>query len=327
MAKSLKWGVGLWSVGFTADRFIPDGYRPVPSFEDQIKMVAKIKDAEAVQIHYPSDFGRTPPKEIKKILNRHGVKLAAMNMNIFGDPIFQYGAFTNTDRKIRRKAIDTVKRAIDTAKEIGCPMIDMWPGQDGFDYCFQSDYYWLWDSTVAACKEVCKHAGRNLKMSYEYKLKEPRMYMLVANAGKALVLCNEVDSPNFGITIDFGHCLLSRENPAEAMCLLSRAGRLQNVHFNDAYGEFDDDLIAGTVNVWKTIEYIWYLKQTDYNGYFTLDMFPFREDPVEAASLAIRMGKSMEKIADRLNSRTIRKFQQEKDITALYEYLRKEVLG
>jgi xylose isomerase len=326
MAK-LKFGVGLWSVGFTADRFIPNGYRPVPAFRKQVEMVGRVKDAEAIQIHYPSDFGDSKPREILKIVKDNGLKFAALNLNIFGDPVFQYGAFTNTDPKIRRRAIDLVKKAIDVTGDLTCPMIDLWPGQDGFDYCFQSDYYWLWESTVGAIRELCTYAGPKLKVSYEYKLKEPRMYMFISNAGKALALCNAVEHKNFGITLDFGHALLARENPAEAMCLLAGAGRLQNVHFNDAYGEFDDDLIAGTVNLWKTVEYIWYLKQSGYKGYLTLDMFPFREDPVEAAALSIRMAKSMEKIADRLDKTTIRKYQKSKDVTGLFEYLRRETLG
>jgi hypothetical protein len=27
-----------------------------------------------------------------------------------------------------------------TAKQIGCPLISIWPGQDGFDYPFSMDY-------------------------------------------------------------------------------------------------------------------------------------------------------------------------------------------
>ena len=323
--KKFKYGIGLWSIGFTADRFIPGGYRELCSFEEQIKLAAKVEGAEAVQIHYPGDFGKASPEEVKKILDDNGLKFAAMNLNLFG-PEFKYGSFTSTDKVIRQNAINLAKNAIDAARKIGCPMVDMWPGQDGFDYCFQSDYYYLWDSTIEACKELAKHAADDIKVCYEYKLKEPRMYMLISNVGKALALCNEVAADNFGITLDFGHSLLARENPSEALALLERSGKLFNVHLNDAYGEFDDDLIAGTINVWKTLEYIWYLKQSSYDGYLTLDMFPFRENPVEACTLSINMARKLEAIAETLDINTIKELQKKNDICSTFDLLRQKVL-
>lgn len=320
----LKFGVGLWTMGFSADRFIPDGYNEKISFEEQIKLVSQAEDIEAVQIHYPTDFEGLKAKEVKSIIDDHGLKLPAINMNLFGDPIFKYGAFTNTEENIRRKAIDLVKEGIDVAREIGCPHIDMWPGQDGFDYCFQSDYYYLWDSTIEAVKEIVEFAP-DLKFSYEYKYKEPRMFELISNVGKALTLVNEVNADNFGITLDYGHALLSRENPAEALSLLNRVGKLFNIHFNDAYGEFDDDLMAGTINFWRTIEFIWYLKQTEYDGYLILDMFPFRENSVEACNTSIKIIQAMERVADRLDSAAIKRLQKSKDITGLFNLLSDQV--
>lgn len=93
----------------------------------------------------------------------------------------------------------------------------------------------MWDSTISAIKEITEYAP-DIKFSYEYKLKEPGIYMYVSNAAKVLLLAKEVNSNNFGIIIDFGHALLSRENPAEALMLLANSGKLFRVHFNDAYG-------------------------------------------------------------------------------------------
>jgi len=321
--KKLKFGAGLWTIGFSADRFIPGGYRPLESFEKQIEAAARIKDSEAVQIHYPSDFEGLETKEVANIIKDKGLKMQAMNMSLYSAD-FKYGAFTNANEKIYRKAIDMVKKGVDAAREIGFALIDMWPGQDGHDYCSQGNYDYMWNSTVSAIKEIVEYAP-DMKFSYEYKSKEPRMFMMVSNVGKALILTHDVGAENFGITLDFGHALLSRENPAESLCFLNRAGKLFNVHINDAYGEFDDDLIAGTVNVWRTIEYLWYLKQTDYDGYLILDQFPFREDPVEACSLSIRMLKSMEDIADSLDSEAIRNYQKNDNISGLFDMLRKKV--
>jgi len=102
--------------------------------------------------------------------------------------------------------------------------------------------------------------------------------MSISNVGITLMVINEVGMDNVGGTIDFGHSLMSQESPAEAVCLLQRQGKLFNVHFNDAWGYWDDDMIAGTVNFWTTLEFLYYCKRLEYDGWFGLDMFPYRED-------------------------------------------------
>ena len=55
-----------------------------------------------------------------------------------------------------RAAVDEVKKVMDWAAELSCPYIDVWPGQDGFDYCFQTDYLnaWKWmHDGLAQCAE------------------------------------------------------------------------------------------------------------------------------------------------------------------------------
>ncbi|NLJ50179.1 MAG: hypothetical protein GX428_11450, partial [Candidatus Atribacteria bacterium] len=84
--------------------------------------------------------------------------------------------------------------------------------------------------------------------------------------------------------------------------------------------------IAGSVNIWSNLEFFWYLKQTDYQGYVTLDMFPFREDPFEACSLAVRMIQSLEEIVDQLDSQKIREYQQKNNAVGSFELLRRVVL-
>lgn len=317
-------GVGLWCVSFAADRFLSSGYRKPHTLEEQIKIVSKIEGAESVDLH-TSDFEGIDPKEVVKMIKDNGLKVNAVNANIFGDPIFKYGAYTNTDEKVRRKAIDLSKKSIDIAREMEANISSLWPGQDGFDYYFQNDYYYQWDSTVSALKEICEYAP-DMKFAYEYKAKEPRMFSLVSNAAKTVLLVQEVNAPNLGVTLDYGHALFAKENAAESLCLINRAGRLFNVHFNDAYGIDDDDLMAGSVNIWSNLEFFWYLKQTNYDGYITLDMFPYREDPFEACSLAVRMVKTLEQITDDLDSATIKKYQKDNDAARILELLRKEVL-
>jgi xylose isomerase len=321
----IRVGVGLWCVSFAADRFLSTGYRDPVSLEEQIKIVSRIDGAESVDLH-TSDFEGISPKEVVKMVHDNGLKVNAVNANIFGAQEFKYGAYTNTDPRIRQRAIDLSKKSIDIAREMNANISSLWPGQDGFDYYFQNDYYYQWDSTVSALREICSYAP-DMRFGYEYKPKEPRMFSLVSNAAKSVLLVQEVGAENLGVTLDYGHALFAHENAAESLCLIDRAGKLYNVHFNDAYGNWDDDLMVGAANVWSTLEFLWYLKRTAYDGYVTLDMFPFREDPYEACALAVRMVKTMEEIADSLDEQKIKSFQSKSDAAGVMELLRKRVLA
>jgi xylose isomerase len=322
--KKIRIGVGLWCVSFASDRFVGGGYRPLTKLHDQIKTVSRIKGAESFDLH-TSDLADVEAGEVARMASDAGLVINAVNANIFGDPIFKYGAFTNADPNIRRRAIDLVKESLDTARELKANVSSLWPGQDGYDYYFQNDYYYQWESTVKSLQEICDFAP-DMKICYEYKPKEPRMFSLVENAGKALSLVRDVDRENIGIVIDYGHALFAHENAAASLCFVNQAGKLFNVHYNDAYGNWDDDLMAGSVNVWSNLEFFWYLKKTSYDGYVTLDMFPFREDPFEACSLAVRMIKTFEEIVERFDDKTIRDLQTRSDAAGVMEYLRKKVL-
>jgi xylose isomerase len=324
MAKKIKIGVGLWCVSFAADRFLSSGYRPSRSLEEQIKMVARIPGAESFDCH-TSDFEGVSPKEIQKMASDNGLVINAVNPNIFGDAAFKYGAYSNPDEKVRRKAIDLTKRSFDQARELKAKVASLWPGQDGWDYYFQNNYDELWDNTVASMREVVEHAP-DLKVCYEFKPKEPRMFSMASNAGKALLIVKEVSRPNFGCVLDYGHALFAHENAAENLRLFDKAGKLFNVHFNDAYGSWDDDLMAGSVNIWANLEFFWYLKQSSYDSYVTLDMFPFREEPFDACSLAVRMIQTFDQLVDTLDIATIKEFQKKSDAAGVMEYLRQKIL-
>ena len=93
---------------------------------------------------------------------------------------------------------------------------------------------------------------------------------------------------NVGIVFDSGHSFLAKETPAEAVQLAARHGRLTSVEVNDNWREWDDDLTVGLVHLMETLEFLLALRKIGWEQVILLDRFPFREDPVAAASESIR---------------------------------------
>jgi xylose isomerase len=251
--------------------------------------------------------------------------VAAVDVSIFGTEYGQ-GAYTNPDPELRRRAIEVTKRCADVAREMGTHNVGIWPGQDGYDYLFQYDYDEIWTREIEAIREIGEHAP-DQRFCFEYKIREPRMFMTVATVGKSLYLCNKVGLDNVGVTVDVGHCFMARENPAESAALLLREGRLFSSHFNDTYGVDDDDMIAGSVHPFHILEYLMVLEDMGYDGWYGLDYFPYREDIVRAAEISIANVKALREVAGRIDRAKLDELRAAPDAIDVQQYLHEVMFG
>jgi xylose isomerase len=323
---SPKFASGLWVFGGCVDRFCAGGYKPKNTIREQIELASKVKLLKGVEAHQ-SDFDTITPRELKRLLADTGLACTLVNTEVWGSPKWMHGAFTHRSAKTRREAIAQAKRSVDCARAINCPGIGLWLGADGFDYPFQVDYRLHWEYLVEGIREVAEYAQPDITCGIEYKLKEPRTHMTIGDVGKALWLAEEVGLANVGVAVDFGHALMSRESPADSVCLLARKKKLFNVHFNDAYREWDDDMIVGVVHFWETLEFLYYCKLTGYDGWFGLDMFPYREDGVKAADMALRNLRAMWRMLDKIDEKALVKAQRTMDAVATQEVVRKVIFS
>ena len=279
------------------DRFVPDGYTKEHEVIEKLKMLAKVDGINGTGFGWPGPF--KDGYEIKKILDDVGLQCATMEPNIYADAIFKNGSLTNQDPAIRKEAIDRGKRTLDTAREAGAPDINFWLGQDGFEYSFQGHYADAWKWLVEGIEEIAEH-DPGIGISVEPKCKEPRASQYVANTGKALMLVNKINKPNVGITLDFGHSIAALETPAESAVLAMTEGRLQQVHLNDNYRDWDHDLVPGAVNVWDHIEFFYWLRKLGYEGWFNIDIYPYRDDGHEVLERAVQVIRKCELVVDKL---------------------------
>jgi xylose isomerase len=282
----MKLGTGLWAFGGVADRFNPGGYKPSLSLEQQFRLAAQAEFVKGVEMHYPTDFNEENVKEVQGLLDRFGFELPTVCLNFFTHPKWQNGSLTSRNAEIRREALATTRGAVDIARKMGVPACTVWLGQDGHDYLF-NDYDKAWDWITQGFGEIADYA-KGLTVFMEYKQKEPRTHVMNANVAKALYIVDEVKAKNLGVVIDVGHAFMSDENLAESVAIVNRRGVPFTMHFNDAYGYWDDDMIAGSINLWKYVELFYQLRKARYKGWYDLDIFPYREDAIQAVEQSLR---------------------------------------
>jgi sugar phosphate isomerase/epimerase len=226
---------------------------------------------------------------------------------------------------VRRDAIDLAKRGVEAARATGCKDILIWLGQDGYDYPFQVNYDAQWGYLVDGLREVAA-AGPELRFGIEYKIKEPRVRCHIGTCAAAVMLAQAIALPNVGVTIDQGHSLMAVESPAEAVALAARFSRLYQIHIDDSWGDWDSDLIAGGVNLWSAVEFFHAVQQSRYDGWYLMDLYPYRENGFEALAACIRNTQRLVSLATRLCSSELLALQARHDAVAINELLWNEII-
>jgi xylose isomerase len=293
-----KYSNGLWTWGKLGDRFVLDGYRPGWTALEAIKMAATVPHLTGVEFTYPDNLNEQNWKDMKRALEDNGLRISSCYNNISSHPKWQRGAMT-ADPALKREAIAHTKACMDLVAEMGGDRITFSLLQDGWDYPFQADYTAGRRAIIEGLRECADHR-QDIKIGVEYKMREPRVFCYVANTPNTILLLKEVNRPNLGVVIDIGHTLMARETMADAIALLSEYGMLLHTHLNDNWRTWDDDMIIGSIHFMETLELMYWLQRVGYDGWYGLDIFPYREDPTRATAESIQFMEACYAVVDRI---------------------------
>lgn len=277
--------------------------------DSALEEIGKIDGIEYVDLNYPEHFSTHNVNDVKEMLKNNNLLCNGINLR-FRD-LFLNGEFGNNNLEISKSAIRLTKEAIDVCKEINGSQVIIWLGFDGFDYSFQINYNQIWDRIVDAFKEICDYSS--IPVSIEYKPYEERTHSIIDSFGSTMLMVKSIDKSNLGVTLDFCHMLMKKENPAFATSWLLERGKLFNMHLNDGEGSTDDGLMVGTVHLWKTIEVFYYLIKYQFNGVVYFDTFPKRENAVGECEANIKMCRKIESLIHKIGLDEIEKVIEEND--------------
>ncbi len=297
-----KYSMILGNLGNTCDRFCK-GYKSNPTSEEMLELaVKKIPLIKGIELVGNWDIRKDNVKDMKKRLADAGMACSSIIPDTFSPPEYGKGSLTSTDPTVRQKVLDYLREMSEIAQEIDCGLLNLWLGQDGYDYLLTADYNqereWLREVTAQVAGEF-----PGLRFALEYKPKEPRNFSYHARMADTILAAKETGLSNVGITIDTGHSFVAGENVAEAVVLAKRAGdMLFHMHFNDNHSSWDDDMIVGSVHSVVYLELLFWLRKTGYSGWYSMDQYPYREDAVDAISESILWIDRFQTIVDEQTS-------------------------
>ncbi|MCX7027186.1 MAG: sugar phosphate isomerase/epimerase [Spirochaetes bacterium] len=260
-------------LGQTKDRF--HFYNQDIDLESKFKLMNQIEGYSGVELIYPYEVPE--PEVLRTMLSNHALEISAINVNIKAEPEFRNGGLTTNVKAVREKAVSFIKKAKDYAAAAGADKVTVCPLADGYEFAFQYDYAQSWKYLIETLGEAGDYR-KEIPLFVEYKPSETRGHCFLDTAAKTLLLLKDIGNDAMGVTLDFGHSIYGKENPAEALSLLSQSPFKYYVHINDNDGQWDWDYFVGTKHYLEYVEFLYYLNKFGYEGYLTSDTSPTRWD-------------------------------------------------
>ena len=327
MAKKLRFSANINTFNACADRYVLSGYGERLTTDQLIRAATQVEGLTGVEVVGLWHVNDDNVDQVGRQIHDAGLEVTCVTPDIWASSKWGWGSFASNDPKIRKEAVQEVKKSMAWAKQLNCEVIDLWFGQDGYDYPFQADYRLAWDRIIEGTTECAEYLPE-IKLVLEYKPKEPRTHCFIGTVGKTLLLIEKVNKPNVGAMIDIGHALMAYENVAESAALLQYFGqKLFYMHFNDNWRLWDDDMTVGSVHTIEMLELLYWLDRMEYSGWYALDIFPYRENGIRAASESIRWIEGLHGLLDKIGRERIAQVIASGDAMDASEMLRKALLS
>jgi sugar phosphate isomerase/epimerase len=243
---------------------------------DGLELMADVPHA------WPAGLLDETKRAIRAAMDQAGLKFSNVNafmMTAISDHRQHYWhpSFIEPDEAYRRVRIDHTRRAITLCAEMGAPHITTEPGgplapgqsrQEGIDLF------------VEALKPLAEHAEK-LGVGL---LIEPEPGLLIETTEQYLEVAEKVGSPAIGLNFDVGHAYCMGEDLPRQIERMAKQTR--HYHLEDiAATRVHHHLVPGTGAI-DFKEVVAAIRRTGYDGWLTVELYPFVEDPDAAARAA-----------------------------------------
>ncbi len=222
-------------------------------------------------------------RDFKKALADTGMKVPMSTTNLFGDPAFKDGAFTNANAQIRGYAIQKAMNSMDLGAELGAQTYVFWGGREGAEVDAGGNTL----NALAYMREAMNFLAEysqdqkyGFRFAIEPKPNEPRGDIYFPVVGAALAFIYTLDQPDlFGLNPEVAHETMAGLNFVHAVAQAIDAKKLFHIDLNDQkMGRFDQDLRFGAENIKQAFLLVKLLEDTGYAGMKHFDAHALRTE-------------------------------------------------
>src|ERR1700742_2424141 len=256
-----------WAFGNSGTRFKVFGQPGVPrnpyeKADDAAQVHKYTGVAPVMAVHIPWDKV-DDYAALSAHAHRVGIKIGAVNANVFQDDDYRLGSVCSPAPKSRKKALAHLLECVDIMDSTGSRDLKLWFA-DGTNYPGQDDIAARQDRLAEALAAVYARLGDGQRMLLEYKLFEPSFYTTdVPDWGTALLHCQALGD-RAQVVVDTGHHAPG-VNIEFIVALLLRAGKLGGFDFNSRFYA-DDDLMVGAADPFQLFRILHEVVKADALG-------------------------------------------------------------
>jgi sugar phosphate isomerase/epimerase len=257
------------------------------SFNDAAKKIGKlgyqgIEIMADVPHAWPAFMLEEQKQGIRDSLKSNNLEISNINsfmMHAVNDSRqrYWYPSWIEPDKHYRQIRIDHTMRCLTMAKELGAPCITTEPGgpvEAGAS----------WNAGLKLFVEMLKPVIEHAEKEGVLLLIEPEPGLLIETADQFLEFMGCIKSPMVGCNFDIGHSYCVGDDPASTIPRLAKY--IKHFHLEDiANTRVHHHLIPGdgAIDFKAAIEAI---KAIGYKEWVTIELYPYVEDPDQAAKLA-----------------------------------------
>ena len=290
-----KFAFGLWTIGHPGrDPFGEVVRPPIEPWE----FVYRLSDLGGWGVSFHDD-DLVPPGStraerddilgrFRKALDSTGLVASMSTTNLSWHPVFKAGAFTASDRDVRRYAIQKAMRAIDLGAELGARTHVFRGGREGTAALAAKpplDALARYREAIDFLCGYVRDRGYETRFALEPKPNEPRGDTFLPTVGHALAFIATLDqSEMVGLNPEVAHETMAGLSVYHGVAQAIDAGKLFHIDLNaQQIGRYDQDLRFGSDGLKDAFFLVKLLEESGYDGPRHFDCRPYRVEDSEGA--------------------------------------------
>ncbi|MHB1406508.1 MAG: L-rhamnose isomerase [Desulfitobacteriaceae bacterium] len=242
-----SWGYGDSGTRFKVFKQQGVPRNPFEKLEDAAEVQRVTGVCPTVAVHIPwdkvEDYGA-----FKKHAQDLGLRIGAVNPNLFQDDDYALGSLCNPRAEVRQRALAHMLECVEIMNKVDSNILSLWLA-DGTNYPGQDDFRKRKHYLMDALTEVYQALPEDARILIEYKMFEPAFYHTdLADWGMAFNYALKLGD-KAQVLVDLGHHAQGT-NVAHIVSTLLDEGKLGGFHFNNRKYA-DDDLMVGTIDPYE----------------------------------------------------------------------------
>jgi len=236
---------------------------------------------------YPKTLSDSEIREIRQLLSRLGISLSNLNaFTLFAIGDTYHPSWIEIDPSYRKLRIDHTIDCIKLASKLGAKNISTEPGGLVMNNELSKD------ESLKLFEEGINQVLNTAERENVTILVEPEPDLLIENSEEFVNFIKNFDSKSIGLNLDIGHFFCVGEDPSRVIHKLSEY--ICHVHLEDISEDRRHNhliLGEGVIDISSALRS---LKDIGYDGFITVELYPYQDCPAYAAKQSMKFIKSLD---------------------------------